>query len=329
MGGLDVIGVTTAEPFPKVEADIWERKATNKSGSLGFTFSDPTTAANPRASFPWAESLIVGGRSYLPAGGRATAHPGEGRVARVAVEDSYTPLRYALRRVADLLEAEGFQAEVLVDDNRLVDRAAAVRAGLGWWGKNTMVLTPGYGPWLLFGSVITDASLPNDAPGRRDCGSCSACLPACPTGALIAPGILDARLCLAAWAQTSGVVPEPIRDAMGNRLYGCDDCLEACPPGHRLLARATRVRGTVDLREVLTAADSVLLERFGHWFIPDRDADIIRRNALIAAGNSGESSLAAIVATYTAHPDPVLAEHASWALAKIGGPVAQAVAANA
>ena len=139
-------------------------------------------------------------------------------------------------------QAAGHRAAVLCDDSRLVDRAAAVRAGVGWWGKSTMVLAPGHGPWLLLGSVVTDASLPPDTPMARDCGTCAACLPACPTGALVAPGVLDARRCLAALAQSPGAIPREFRRAMGDRLYGCDDCLEACPPGQRARLAARRRR---------------------------------------------------------------------------------------
>ncbi len=324
--GLDVVGITTADDFIEVEGHLVERKANGQAAGLGFTYRNPKVATRPRLSFPWAKTLVVGGRSYLPTAGSPVPGPGEGRMARVAVDDSYAPLRAALDQVAQLLGEAGYRAEVLSDESRLVDRAAAVRAGLGWWGKNTMVLTPGFGPWLLFGSVVTDAPLDGDSPMPRDCGSCSACLPACPTGALVAPGILDARLCLAAWAQAPGVIPEPFSGLMGDRIYGCDDCLEACPPGRRLLSKAVEERGNVDLAWVLTAADTELLGAFGHWFIPRRDPAIIRRNALIAAGNSGHLELAPAVAAYALHPSPMLAQHARCALQHLGGPVAAAVA---
>ncbi|HKX75257.1 MAG TPA: tRNA epoxyqueuosine(34) reductase QueG [Acidimicrobiia bacterium] len=324
--GLDLIGIAGAEPFTSVRLDLERRKQAGMANGLGFTYRDPAVATEPRASFPWARYLVVGARSYLPAAGSPVPQVGTGRVARVVVDDAYVPLRAALGEVASVLSGEGFAAEVLCDDSRLVDRAAAVRAGLGWWGKNTMVLSPGFGPWLLFGSVVTDADLEVDQPMSRDCGTCTACLPACPTGALVAPGVLDARLCLAAWAQAPGMIPEPLREAMGDRLYGCDDCSEACPPGRILLKRATATRGRVDLSWLLHAADGELLAAFGHWFIPSGDPDIIRRNGLIAAGNSGEGRLAAEVAPYTAHPNPMVAEHAWWALQRLGGPVAEALA---
>jgi epoxyqueuosine reductase len=323
-GGLDLLGVAGVEPFSQVLDTMESRLANGLAAGLGFTYREPRVATTPRASFPWARSLVVGGRSYLPTAGSPGIGAG-GRVARAAVDDAYAPLRSGLGVVAEALEQNGWQAEVLCDDSRLVDRAGAVRAGLGWWGKNTMVLAPGFGPWVLFGSVVTDAALDPDPPMSRDCGSCQACLPACPTGALVAPGVLDARLCLAAWAQAPGMVPEAMRAAMGDRLYGCDDCSEACPPGRRLLDRSVEVRGRVDLGEVLTIADDALLDRFGHWFLPGRHPGIIRRNALIAAGNSDDRSLVSAVAPYAAHPDPVLRAHAHWALARLGGPAAEAV----
>ena len=324
--GLDRIGFTTVDPFPRTLYDLIQRKGDGLSARLGFTYLDPVTASKPGRSFPWARSLVVGARSYLPENGSPLPITATtGRVARVAVVDSYHPLRRALQALSDALTGRGHRASILCDDNRLVDRAAAVRAGIGWWGKNTMVLVPGMGPWLLLGSVITDAELPPDQELARDCGSCSACLPACPTGALVAPGVLDARRCLAAWAQTPGVVPAEYRVAMGDRLYGCDDCLEACPPGTRLLRSAADPRGRIDLAWILRAADRDLLERFGHWFIPDREPDIIRRNALIAAGNSGHRPLVLTVAPYAAHPNWVLRAHALWALHRLEGPAARAV----
>jgi epoxyqueuosine reductase len=319
--GLHRIGFAPAGPFPEARTALVERKKAGLAGSLGFTYSTPELAADPTASFPWAASLVVGARSYLPdAGTPGPAEPGRGRIARAAVGDAYAPLRYALEILADHLRMAGHRAEVLCDDHRLMDRAAAVRAGLGWWGKNTMVLVPGLGPWVLLGSIITDAVFEPDPVSRRDCGACSACLPACPTGALIEPGVLDARLCLAAWAQTPGLIPVLLREAMGDRIYGCDDCLEACPPGKRLLNSAGTPKGRVDLEWLLVADDRSLLERYGHWFIPDRDPRILRRNALVAAGNSGHRSLTGLVASYTGHPDWVLRAHAAWALQRIGPP---------
>ena len=323
--GLARVGFTSAEPFPEVGNALKVRRSSGASGRLGFTFNDPDLATTPRWSFPWAEAIVVGAYPYAPA--RASGPvPGTTRVSAAARSPGYAPLRTALARVAETLAGEGFRSEVLVDDNRLVDRAVAVRAGIGWWGKNTMVLAPGLGPWFLLGSVVTDAPIAPDQPMSRDCGSCSACIPACPTGALVAPGILDARRCLAAWAQTPGLIPPEFREAMGDRIYGCDDCIEACPPGNRVETASEGIR--FSLEEILSVSDQSLLELFGHWFIPNRDPRIIRRNALIAAGNSGLGSLAPVVAPYAGHPDWLLRAHSLWALSRLGGSVAEAVIAD-
>ncbi len=323
--GLARIGFTTADSFPEVGAALRSRRASGHAGRLGFTFNDPDTATTPRLSFPWASSIVVGAFPYSP--GRATAQiPGMARVSAAARSPGYAPIRAALTQVADALVTERYRAEVLVDDNRLVDRAVAVRAGLGWWGKNTMILAPGLGPWFLLGSVVTDAYIKADHPMNRDCGSCSACIPACPTGALVAPGVLDARRCLAAWAQAPGVIPVEFREAMGDRIYGCDDCIEACPPGQRIGSSLAGIRFPLD--QILTTSDQSLLDLFGHWFIPNRDPRIIRRNALIAAGNSGLESMVAVIAPYAGHPDWLLRIHALWALSRLPGPLATAVIAD-
>jgi epoxyqueuosine reductase len=323
--GLAGLGITSAAPFDEVRRVMVERVAGGLHGARRFTYTDPVAATDVRLSFPWAERLVVGSWAYLPAaGGPGPFRAGTGRVARFATGDQYGPLRAGLVAVARLLEGAGRRAEVLSDDSRLVDRAAAVRAGVGWWGKSTMVLSPGQGPWLLLGSVVTDAPLPIDGRMARTCGTCAACLPACPTGALVAPGVLDARRCLAALAQSPGVIPPAYRWAMGDRIYGCDDCLEVCPPGHRLLAACGAEEGRVDLVGLLEADDHSLLRRFAHWYIPRRRARYLRRNALVALGNAGGRRAVGAAAGYLTHTDPLLRCHAAWALGALGGPAARA-----
>lgn len=317
--GLDGVGVCTADPFPSTRLVIRSRKSTGMSARLGFTFADPDVSTDIRRSLPWAERLVVGIRSYLPdAGGPGESRPGWGRVARFAVADAYQPIRSGLEKVAAELGKAGFRSEVLVDDSRLVDRAAAVRAGLGWWGKSTMVLAPGLGPWFLIGSVATDARLPTSERMERGCGTCTACLPACPTGALIAPGVLDARLCLAALAQSPGVIPREMRPLMGDRIYGCDECLAACPPGGRLLEQSVAPRGSVDLVELLRRPDRALLDEFTHFYLPSRRPRILRRNALVALGNTGAADHLDLVAGYLGSPDWLLRLHAAWAVRRLG-----------
>lgn len=323
--GLERMAVAGAGRFDDVRRNMEERLATGMSGQVRFTFKDPRRATDPALSFEWAKRLVVGLRSYLPEAGTAPVRPGHGRIARFAVDDPYLPLRRGLEAVASLLDRKGHRAEVLVDDDRLVDRAAAVRAGLGWWGKSTLVITPGLGPWFVIGSVVTDATLPLDQPMTRNCGTCDACLPACPTGALVAPGVLDARRCLSALAQSSGVIPREWRSALEDRLYGCDECLDACPPGLRLARTGTAERGSVDLRWLLRASDDALLDHFSHFYIPRRSPRYLRRNALVVIGNDGGRDFLPLVIEHAAHPDWLLRLHAIWALGRIGGPAVEPV----
>jgi len=210
---------------------MWSRIEDGSSANLTFTYKDPRKATEPARSFPWGRSIVVVAMPYLSDGDG----PGTRSVARFADGDRYAVLTSLLEEIADHLEQTGFRTATVVDDDRLVDRAAAVRAGIGWWGKSTMVLTPGIGPWILIGSTVTDAVLPVSEPTRRSCGTCDACIPACPTGAIVAPGVLDARRCLAAIFQSRGDIPIDLRPAAAGRIYGCDDCLTSCPPGSRSL----------------------------------------------------------------------------------------------
>jgi epoxyqueuosine reductase len=319
-GGLIGLGICGTEPFTDVRAEMENRRADGRSGRLRFTYADPVVATDIRQSFPWAERLVVGASSYLPAAGTPGPLPqNHGRVARFATSDHYAPLRRGLEAVGDVLRDAGHQAEILIDDNRLVDRAAAVRAGIAWWGKSTMVLTPKYGPWTLLGSVATDAALAETAAMRRDCGTCVACIPACPTRALDEEGTIDATLCISYWAQMPGVVPVPIREAWGDRLYGCDACLDACPPGRRWLEVAPRGKSGVDLLQVLVAENATLLNTYAHFYVPRNDPDYLRRNALIALGHSGSRVAIPVLSGYLAASRPMLRSHAAWALGRVGG----------
>ncbi len=319
-GGLIGLGICSTDPFVDVRAEMDRRKAGGQSGRLRFTYADTVAATDIKQSFPWAERLVVGASSYVPAAGSpGPVRRNHGRVARFATSDHYAPLRRGLEAVGDVLRTAGHRAEILIDDNRLVDRAAAVRAGIAWWGKSTMVLTPKYGPWTLLGSVATDAELPVTVAMKRDCGTCVACIPACPTGALDEEGTIDATLCISYWAQMPGVVPVPIREAWGDRLYGCDACLDACPPGRRWLDLAPAGEEGVDLLEVLAEKDATLLNTYAHFYVPRNDPDYLRRNALIALGHSGFPSAIPIVSGYLAASRPMLRSHAAWALGRVGG----------
>ena len=298
-------GVTNADQFDGVATTMQERKIAGVSANLAFTYRDPATAADVRRTFPWTERLVAVAFAYEPDAGTSEPEPGALRIARFADGDQYLGLRGALTALVAELKSAGARAEALTDDSRLVDRAVAVRAGIGWWGRSTMVLVPGSGPWVLLGSVATDAPLDVDEPMVRTCGTCTACIPACPTGAILDNGVLDVRLCLAHHLQSPGLIPEDLRRVLGDRLYGCDDCLTSCPPGNRALEEANRIPGPRIL-DILGATDADLLERYGHFYLPGRRPRIVRRNALVAAGNDQSPELVPVVIGYLGHPDWLL-----------------------
>ncbi len=320
--GVDAFGVAAAHPFRRELLTLQRHKAEGRSGPLRFTYSAPEVATDIKMSFPWAERFVAVGWNYLrDAVAPATAGP---VIGRFATSDQYESVRLVAGSLAEHLRQRGFRAEIVIDDNRLVDRAAAIRAGLGWSGKNTMLLTPGHGPWMLLGSVVTDAPLATTEPMQRSCGTCVACIPACPTNAIDEHG-LDARRCLSTWLQTAGSIPQWIRPRLGRRIYGCDECLTACPPGKRTLAAAEREPLVNSFSVLLGLNDEQLLEAFAWWYVPRRQGRFIRRNLLVAAGNAGEAEDRAIVEAHMAHPSSMIRGHAYWALARGWGTEARAM----
>lgn len=314
--GAAAAGVTGVERFDEALTQLNRSIRDGTSGPLGFTYEDPHTATDIRSSLPWARSLFVFAVPYI---GDAYKPPRTGPiVGRFATKDFYEPVRRVAEAVSAHLENRGSKTETLIDDNRLVDRSVAIRAGVGWLGKSTMVLTPGAGPWILLGSVATDRWLDRTSPMTRDCGTCTACIPACPTGAL-SGGALDARRCLSTWLQTPGSIPHWIRPVLGRRIYGCDDCLTSCPPGHPAMRRAEEVSSEDSFARMLSLSDDDLVDNHSWWFIPRRDGRFIRRNLLVAAGNSGEPEDFAAVTDHLYHRSSMIRGHAAWASARAGG----------
>ena len=344
VSGLDASGICSARPFEQARVALEDGRRAGRAAGMQFTYRNPARSCDPRRSLEGARALFVGAKAYARrppskrrGGGRLT-----GSVAMYSWTDHYRVLRDALGQVAAHLEAEGWRAKVLVDDNALVDRAAAVRAGLGWYGKNTNVLLPGKGSLFVLGSVVTDAPLETSEPDAESaqrpatmtpgtvadgCGACRRCIDACPTGALDGEGHLDARLCLAWLLQAPGMFPRELRVAAATRIYGCDDCQDACPVNRAAMRRdapppaeETAV-AEVELLGILAAEDTELMERFGRWYIPKRDPDHLRRNALIALGNSADPGAPEVERALSAalrHPAGMVRAHAVWAASRLG-----------
>ena len=332
-GGLDAVGVCRAAPFVDARRALEARKARGYDSGMEFTYRNPTRSTDPSLTVRGAQSLIVGALYYrrVPPQRPLSSDGPSMRVAAFAWRGYYDMIRAAFTPVVDRLRHDGHRAIVAADENCLVDRAAAVRAGLGWYGKNANVLLPGAGSWFVFGSVITDARLVADdpAPIADGCGGCRRCIDACPTAAIVAPGVVDARRCLAWHVQAPGVFPSEYRVALADRFYGCDDCQEVCPPNRRsdhsaAPAEPESVAYALAL-DVLRASDEELAARFDSWYIHDRDVDTLRRNALIILGNALAADAEQrtprareALRRYLGHPRPLLRAHAVWA-AERGG----------
>ncbi len=315
--GAATAGIAAVDVFEDERLALKRAVRSGRSGPLHFTHDDPDTATDIQRSLPWAKSLVVLATGYA---GEAPRPADTGPVVgRFATLDHYEGLRAAANAVAESLRTAGYRAETLIDDNRLVDRGAAARAGIGWWGKSTMILTPGHGPWILLGSVATDARLDVTPPMTRGCGSCVACIPACPTGALDERG-LDARRCLSTWLQSRGSIPHWIRPRLGRRISGCDDCLVACPPGLPALRRSGADQTDLSFADLLAIDDDDLTSRFHWWYVPKGDGRYLRRNLLVAAGNSGEGATWPHLSEHLTHRSSMIRGVAAWAHARSGDP---------
>lgn len=350
--GAVAVGVCGVEVLEEARDTIRRRRSAGLHDGMAFTYRNPERSTDPKRALPSAQSAVVAAFPYRT---ERSERPGAAvaEVSRYASEDTYGALRAALGAGAEVLRAQGHRAVVLADDNALVDRSLAVRAGLGWLGKNTNLLVPGVGSWVVIGSILTDAVLPGNTmlPGNPDpqraleqgCGSCTRCMTTCPTGALVAPGVMDSSRCLSWLLQRTGEFPRRFRVALGARIYGCDDCQEACPPsrvsvsvnpGSPEVGDRSRPDGAplppgdwVELADLLTMTDEALLEGFGSWYIPRRDPRYLRRNALVVLGNvaSGSASPSGVpcqlgtadhrglLRRYLADEDPLLVQHAAWA----------------
>jgi epoxyqueuosine reductase len=318
--GIDVVGAAPAEPYAETERHIRERRARGLFAGMRFTMAQPDVSCHPETLLPGARTVVSAALCYYAPGPEPA--PGEGRLPRYAWSDRYAELRAKLEELGERL---GGSYRVLVDANQHVDREGAARAGVGFYGKNTMLITRKHGSWVVLGTLVTDAVVEPSAPLELDCGSCTLCIEACPTGALDDPGVLDSTRCLSYWTQSPDPIPEEYREELGAQVYGCDICQDVCPWNRGIEKRRAGeappegAEPVVSLVEWLQAGDEELRERYDRLYFPRNDPRYLRRNALVAAGNSGEAALADAVRPYAEGDDELLAEQADWALARLDG----------
>ena len=331
--GLDLVGVTSAERFRRGERVAQERRRSGLMGQLPwYTEERVRRGTRPEELLPGARSIISVAMSYLPQPMDWDSEPGplQGRVARYAWgRDYHNVFKKRLRRLASMLaERMGrpIRHRVYVDDGPMLDREVAQRAGIGFFGKNTNILT-GIGSWVFLGQIITDLELPPDEPSRKSCGACTACMPACPTGAIVAPYVIDSNRCIAYLTiENRGPIPLELRAPMGDRVFGCDICQEVCPvnvtrgePTSEPAFRAPQAFSALDLTEVLALDEEAFRVRFLGSPIRRATRVGLQRNACVVLGNLGDRSAIPALAQALRGGDPLVRGHAAWALGRLGG----------
>jgi len=311
--GLDVVGATPVEPYEDTERHIRDRRERGLFADMRFTMARPEESCHPETLLDGARTVVSAALCYWCEAEEPP--PGQGRLPRYTWWDAYSVLR---ERLDELGERLGGEYRVLVDENQHVDREAAARSGVGFYGKNTMLITRRFGSWVVLGTLVTTAELEPTPPLDADCGSCRLCIDACPTNALDEPGVLDSRRCISYWTQSSSPAPEDVREALGDRVYGCDICQDVCPWNRGVEKRRAGDPGSrsvephVSLVDWLTADDDELRARYDRLFVPHNDPRYLRRNALVAVGNG--AGAAELAEPYADSDDPLLREHAEWAL---------------
>jgi len=314
--------------------DAW--LAAGMHGSMEWMEARKHQRAAPQALWPEARSVIALGMSYAPGTDplALATHQEMGRISVYAQgADYHDVVKKALKALARWLIAEAAarglgepQVKVFTDTAPVMEKPLASRAGLGWQGKHTNLVSRAHGSWLFLGEIYTSLELEADAPATDRCGSCDACQRACPTGAFPAPYRLDARRCVSYLTiEHKGPVAEDLREGLGNRVYGCDDCLAVCPwnkfaqtaATHRAFLPRAELAAP-NLADLLTLDDGGFRALFSGSPIKRIGRNRFIRNCLYAAGNSGEPALLAQVEALLDDPDPVVADAARWATARLG-----------
>jgi epoxyqueuosine reductase len=316
--GIDVIGAAPASAYDETRRHIERRRARGLFADMRFTMAQPETSCRPDRLLPGARTVVSAAHCYWSE--EPPLREGEGRLARYTWYDGYAVLREQLDELGRRL---GGSYRVFVDANQHVDREGAVRSGVGFYGKNTMLITRRHGSWVVLGTLVTDVEIEPTPPLELDCGSCTLCIDACPTGALDEPGTLDSTRCLSYWTQAPAAIPTEYREALGAQVYGCDICQDVCPWNRGIEKRR---RGTeppadaqphVSLVDWLTREGEDLRRTFERLYVPRNDPRYLRRNAIVALGNVGGASAAEQLGPFRDGDDDLLCEHAEWATERV------------
>jgi epoxyqueuosine reductase len=333
--GIDKIGVASAEPFSSLKQTLLRHRELGHES--GFEEPDLDKRTEPGLLFEGPQSIIAIAVAYpskLQDPPKSEPGARRGILSRSAWGmDYHKVLRDRLARLEQWLRERvpGIRVESMVDTGELVDRAVAERAGIGWSAKNCSIITPEWGSWVYLGEMITNLPLAPDEPITDQCGSCTKCIDACPTGALVGPGQLNAQKCISFVTQTKGFVEDEMMRKIGNRLYGCDTCQVVCPVNkgknwtHQPELQPDPEQAKPLLMPLLSMGNREFQANYGSSSSAWRGRKPIQRNAVIALGNFREASaVPELVHALRADPRPVLRGTSAWALGRIGGPEALA-----
>ncbi|MBL3594883.1 tRNA epoxyqueuosine(34) reductase QueG [Rhodovulum sulfidophilum] len=327
--GLAAMGVCRPDAIPEAAGRLAEFVARERHGQMGWMAERMSWRGNPAALWPEARSVVMFAEPYTQAHDPLAAldRPDRAAISVYAQNrDYHDVLKKRLKRLGRwfLEQAPGHEIKVFVDTAPVMEKPLAQAAGLGWQGKHTNLLGRNLGNWFFLGVIFTTVELPADAPETGHCGNCTACLDACPTGAFPAPFQLDARRCVSYLTiEHKGPVDPELRPLLGNRIYGCDDCLGICPWNKfAVAATETKYAARPDLIEPPLAElagldDAAFRARFSGSPIKRIGRGRFVRNVCYAIGNSGDSRLRGTVARLLEDADPVVAEAARWAVARL------------
>ena len=332
--GFDLVLITGADEFARDrDAALARIKAGQMDGLPWYTESRVRRGADPQTLLPGARSIICLGLSYLDAEDSGRPTSGGGKVARYArVKDYHRAMKRRMkafvRGLEDHLESS-IEAKWYVDDGPMLDRAAAARSGLGWFGKSTNILTPSHGSWVLLGQVITDLDLEPDPPLQKTCGACVRCIDDCPTGAIVAPFVVDNERCISYQTiENRGVIPLAMRPLIGDWIFGCDICQDVCPVNRKAekpfqpiqMAEAVGSSGQLDLVELLAVSEEEFRTRFQGTSIMRAKRIGLQKNACVALGNNRDESGVVALVSALKTAEPLVRGHAAWALGQIATP---------
>jgi epoxyqueuosine reductase len=311
------VGITSAAPLNKEEAFLKNWLTEGRAGEMSYLEREPERRARPDQLLPGAKSVIAMAMTY---GSESKGEKGEGQIARYAYGDDYHKvITKRLQSFVRYLEAlsSGVQCRTFVDTGPLLERALAQRAGLGFIGKNTMLITKKLGSWVFLASVITTLELAEDAPDERNCGECRLCIDACPTEAITAPFELDARRCIAYLTiEKDGSLDADLRGKMGGWVFGCDICQEVCPHNVPNRQSQTALPGLTTLNNILSIRDDAeFKELFAGTALMRAGRDGLLRNACVAAANLDRKDLIPHLQNLAGNDSSLrVREHAAWAL---------------